>query len=187
VTLERLRLFVAVEVPREQRDRVGERVAAWRRPVWGGGWVPAESQHLTLKFLGWTPSERLEEVAGAIAAVAARHAPVTLRVTGVGGFPSLRRARVLWAGVDDPDAKLPALVKDLDEALERLGWAAEARAFTPHLTLARFRSPARLEGALPPEPVPPLEPFEVSRLVLFRSRLQRSGARYEPVLDWPLA
>jgi 2'-5' RNA ligase len=187
VTGERLRLFAAVEVPLEQRLRLAEHAARWRRDSWDARWVPPDNQHVTLKFLGWTPPERVGEVTHAIGGVAVRHAPLTARLDGLGGFPSLRRARVLWVGLDDPQRRLPALAGDLDTALEPHGFAPEARPFTAHLTVARFRTPVRLDGVLPAGGPAGFEPFHIDEVVLFRSRLHPGGARYEPVDRFGLA
>jgi 2'-5' RNA ligase len=183
--LERIRLFVAADVPTEQRRAVNDAVAAVRQESWGGRWPRLESQHVTLKFLGWTPEDRIEAVVDAAAAVAAGRRPASVRIDGLGAFPSLRRARVLWAGVDDPSGLLTGLAADLDSTFEALGYVVEKRPFTPHLTLARFRSPVRLEG-LPPRPWGELAPFELGGFRLYRSRLHPQGARYEVLATFDL-
>jgi 2'-5' RNA ligase len=179
VTAERLRLFVAADVPADHLERVAEVSEGLRARVPGGRWTAPENQHLTLKFLGSTPGERLDDVRAAIADVAGRHRPARVSLTAVGAFPSPRRARVVWIGVDDPGGLLPALAGDLERVLEPLGYPAERRAFTPHVTLARFATPARLDA--PPDDAVDAPPFSVDEIVLYRSRLSRAGARYEPL------
>jgi 2'-5' RNA ligase len=183
-TSERLRLFVAADVPEGHRADVAEWVATWRDERWGGRWLPPASQHVTLKFLGTTARERLEEAADAVATVARAHERAEVALDGLGGFPSLRRTRVLWLGVEDPSELLTRLAGALDDALAPLGSTAEKRRFTPHLTLARFPAPRRLETI--PEQAPALAPFEVSEAVLYRSHLHPRGACYEPLASFPL-
>ena len=114
--------------------------------------------------------------------VAGAHPPVTLRVRGLGAFPSTRRARVLWAGIDDPADVLAALVADLEAGLAE-EFRAEVRRFHPHLTVARSEPPLRLAGALrghaarlgavrrrPGRPLPESSPG-------------RSSPKYEPLRD----
>jgi 2'-5' RNA ligase len=176
--VEKLRLFVAISVPDEVRDRIDHEAAPLKERWPRARWIPVENQHVTLKFLGWTPSDRLEAVSEAIQIVARSHGPSDVSVTGLGAFPSERRVRVLWVGLDDPGSLLTRLASDLEKAFDPLGYPAEGRAFTPHLTLARFKVPER-----PKEPLPELqggwEPFPVERLELYRSRLHPKGARYE--------
>ncbi len=181
-----LRLFVAVTIPEEHRRAVDERLAPVRRQLSGARWVPVENQHVTCKFLGSTPADRLDAVNGVCRMVAAGRAPAELRLGGIGAFPSRKTVRVLWVGLHDPDGLLAGLAADLDQAFEPLGYAAEARRFTPHLTLARFRTPARL-GSLPDLVVEDLEPFPIESLELYRSRLSPSGARYERMGRFQLA
>jgi 2'-5' RNA ligase len=94
--------------------------------------------------------------------------------------------RVLWVGLHDSDKALVDLAKALDRGFEPLGFEPEKRDFTPHLTLARFKMPVRLDEPLPEIPVTDLPEFEVSALRLYRSHLSPKGARYEVVRDFPL-
>jgi len=118
---------------------------------------------------------------------AASAAPFEVRLTHLGVFPSPGRARVLWVGLDDPAQGLARLSAGLDERLAP-EFDPEERAFTPHLTVARFRSPVRIPE---PEALSAIScsapPFPVDRLVLYRSHLLGPrGSRYEIVGEYPL-
>ena len=132
-----LRLFVAVDVPEGVRDRVQDAVGPWRERLSRARWVPKQNQHVTLKFLGSTWPRLVGWVTETVEAVARRSEPFETRVTGLGAFPSARRARVLWAGLDDPAGGLASLAADLEGALAK-EFEPEKRAFTAHLTVARF-------------------------------------------------
>lgn len=181
---EKLRLFVAVDVPELHRDWLREQTTAWRETMPGARWTEPRNQHLTLKFLGWVPSDLMDDVAAACERVAKSHRTATLRLSAPGAFPTVGRARVLWVGVDDPAGLLTALAADLDRAFEPLGFESESRPFTAHLTLARFKVPARLD--IPELDAAPLGGFEVGSVGLWRSRLARAGAEYELLQSWPL-
>ncbi|MDP9234003.1 MAG: RNA 2',3'-cyclic phosphodiesterase [Actinomycetota bacterium] len=183
---ERLRLFVAVDVPTDHLARVQELTAPLRAELGGARWTSESNQHITVKFLGSTPSERLAEVAEVCADVAARHASAEVHLNGLGAFPSLRRARVLWMGIDDPDGVLQRVAGALDRGFEALGYAREPRVYTPHLTLARMKSPAPIRGPLPVMPTQ-LSPFSIDHLTLYRSRLSPRGAVYEVLERFALA
>lgn len=173
---EKLRLFVAVDAPEDQLARLNRAIVPLKERFEKARWLPQANQHITLKFLGSTPSDRFEAVREVVEIVARSHAPATVSLAGLGAFPSPRRARVLWVGIDDPAELLTGVAADLSEAFEPLGYRVEAREFTPHLTLARFKVPARLEDV--PE-APDFEPFVVDRLLVYLSRLHPHGARYE--------
>lgn len=180
-----MRLFVAVGVPVAISDRIETDVAGVLRTVLPGArWTRPEGRHLTLKFLGEVPDERVATVADAIGRAAAAHRPFSAAFTRVGGFPNLRRPRVLWVGIGPGAPEMAALAASVDEELAGEGFDREARPFAAHLTLARFKTPA----PVPPRPpvVVPDEPFEVVEAVLFRSRLHPKGAVYTPVASFGL-
>lgn len=183
--IEKLRLFAAVRVPEEHRRRIDHSTRALREALPRARWVSLENQHVTLKFLGWTPSDRLGALAEVFEIAAAGRARSECSIAQLGAFPRARRARVLWVGLDDPAALLSGLATDLEASLEPLGYRREERPFTPHLTLARFKVPQRVEHLLPQLP-DDLPPFPVDRLELFRSRLHPTGARYEPIACYEL-
>ena len=177
-----LRLFAAVGIPEDIRGSLSEAVLPVRERFPKARWVPIQNQHVTVKFLGSTYPRLVEWATGSISTVAGRYAPFPTRVEGLGTFPSGRKARVLWAGLDDGDGRLERLAAALDEALAR-EFAPEKRDFTPHLTVARFDPPALLD---PLEVAFESEPFEIGRIVLFRSHLRRPAPVYEPLGIFPL-
>jgi 2'-5' RNA ligase len=185
---ERLRLFIAVDLPPDLLEDLNTTLAPVRaRPeVESARWTVPANQHVTLKFLGWVDAGVLDGVAGTLASVAFSHEPATISLAGLGAFPSEMRARVLWVGLDDPAGLLAALARDLEAALVPLGFEAEPRAFTPHLTLARFKPPASVAGVLSDEPRVTAPSFEVGHLALYRSHLHPKGARYEVLATIPL-
>ena len=177
-----LRLFAAIEIPEEVRGALAEAVTPVRERFSRARWVPIQNQHVTVKFLGSTWPRLVEWVTETISGVAGRHEPFPTRVEGLGAVPNGRKARVLWAGLDEAGGRLARLAASLDEALAR-EFASEKRAFAPHLTVARFDPPVGLD---PLEVVFESEPFEIDRIVLFRSHLRRPAPVYESIGTFPL-
>jgi len=180
-----VRLFVALDIPAEVRRAIGETIARLRDVARGARWVRAEGVHVTLKFIGEIAAERVAsieaELRGAGVAV-----PIEAKFRGTGFFPNERHPRVFWAGVE-ASPNLAELARDVDQRLSRLGIAAEAREFRPHLTLARFKS----EDGLPRlrEEIKKLEPFDfgsmrASEFYLFQSELGRGGAKYTKLANF---
>lgn len=184
MTEKPLRLFLAMSVPADPLLWLDEATAGWRDLWPGARWTKTDNQHVTLKFLGATPPDLLEPVTAACLTAASRHRPAPLRLGEAGVFPNKRRARVLWVGLDDPSRLLAALAGDLDAVLEPLGFRSEARPYTAHLTLARFKTPVPIEE-LPrlPEAPPAFTPASID---LWRSRLSPRGANYERLAELPL-
>ena len=145
-------------------------------------WVADENVHLTLKFLGEVPEERLADVCRAVDDAAAGVSSFELHLKGFGVFPSPRRPSVVWAGID-LDPTLGELCSRTEEALNKLGYPKENRRFHPHLTLGRARKkgrPSEFEGFA--EAVEQLEysdDFRVESVDVVRSVLMPSGAVYD--------
>ncbi|HYH27479.1 MAG TPA: RNA 2',3'-cyclic phosphodiesterase [Actinomycetota bacterium] len=183
-----LRLFAAVDLP-PTAERAAERaIEAWRVRLSGGMWVPSERWHVTVKFLGRTPTDVLEDVRGACAAAASRIRPFRVGLDGLGVFPSPGRARVLWIGLRDREGGLPALARAVDDELANL-FPPETRPFSPHLTVARFKPFTDMRAVIEELRSTRVEasPFRVGKLVLYRSHLSPKGARYEPVGTFALS
>jgi len=184
--VSRIRSFIALPLPDEARARL----AALRRAADPGApvrWVAPDAIHLTLKFLGELEPERVDAVKGALARLGWGRGAFDFTLAGVGGFPSLARPRVLWAGVTGGAETVVALAEQVEGALEPLGFPREARRFTPHLTIGRVKDVPRggprgwgerfgAAAVLAPSVV------RAETLVLYESRLSPSGARYSPLL-----
>ena len=119
--VEKLRLFVAVPVPEDHLAAVDAAVAPLKDKISGARWAPIAKQHVTLKFLGTTPSDRLLAVEDVIATVARSHAPREVTHQGIGALPRERRARVIWAGIDDPAGLLGSLAADVKRRAKQRG------------------------------------------------------------------
>jgi 2'-5' RNA ligase len=152
--------------------------------------VRLDGLHLTIRFLGITPSERLPAVSAAVAAVAALEPPFVVAIRGAGAFPNVRRPRALWLGIDAGAAELADLSRMMNVELAGAGWPPDDRPFRPHLTLARsdgVRAGAATAAALIAASAAFSVSFTADRLVLFESLTGGGPARYEPLSDHPLA
>jgi 2'-5' RNA ligase len=176
---DKLRLFTAVTVPDAHLSWLDDEVEDLKA-LPGARWSPLANQHVTLNFLGWIPGSELDRVMAVLDLVVPRQSAGAVSLAGLGAFPHERRARVLWVGIDDPEGLLARLAAALGEEMRVVGYEPEDRAYTPHLTLARLKTPRSVAGLLPALPGPP-GPFPIDRVTLFRSRLSPSGSRYEVV------
>jgi 2'-5' RNA ligase len=137
-----MRLFCGIEIP--AGVSVGMEALIGRlRPLAKLSWTSVEKLHVTTKFIGEWPEERLAEIERALAGVP-RPGPVEIGIRGLGWFPNERNPRVLWAGIEAGDP-LRNLARDTDQCIAALGVVSEERDFNPHLTLARRRDPVPIE------------------------------------------
>ena len=179
-----VRLFVAIETPEEGKRAVARALAPWRDRFPKARWVPEENWHVTVKFLGWTSPRLLGWVPEQVTSAVRGSVPFETSLTVLGAFPSPRRARVLWAGLDDHAGRMAEVALALDVRLAK-EFKPETRAFSPHLTVARSEPPLRLPGGFDSTPVEPVV-FRVDRVTLFRSHLKRPAPTYEPLATFPL-
>lgn len=187
------RLFVAVPVPPEALDACRALIDGVRRGPAGRGarWVRTENLHLTLRFLGATPADRVPAVEAAVRRAAAGIGAFDVRLAGAGAFPPSGRPRALWLGIVGGAAELGAIASALEEPLSELGWPPDGRPFRPHLTVARTDAASIAEGArvaadLVAAATGWSASFVADRVVLYRSHLRAGPPLYEPVAGVPL-
>ncbi len=207
---EAWRLFVAIPVPGEVRDALARAIEPVRRRVRGGRWQSPETWHLTLRFLGDTPTGAIPPIERAVGATAAGRPPFRLELGRAGSFEHRRGGRIAWVGLVEGEQEVAALAERLARAIAPNEPTAPLQA---HLTIAReapdglvealaavlagLRSadvprgavPGRVGlGSRPPAPVDRPEPlaWTADRLVLYRSVLGPSGATHTPLLEAPL-
>ncbi|MFH1736968.1 MAG: RNA 2',3'-cyclic phosphodiesterase [Actinomycetota bacterium] len=184
------RLFLALPLTDDAKAELEAAQAALSTSLPGAKWVSPDGMHLTLKFLGPVKYDLIEEGIVEAAQKAVKKLKIyKLSLNGLGAFPSDRRPRVVWARVAD-GGESERLAGLLDEALRPLGFPTEGREFTPHITLARLKTPIILDN---PEifnqlgkAVRRLE-IPAEAVTLYESILSREGTKYFALAEFPLA
>jgi RNA 2',3'-cyclic 3'-phosphodiesterase len=188
-----LRSFIAIEIPAAVQTEIAHSTASFKKALPGTlvRWVAPQNVHLTLKFLGDVPSTILEQLAEAVKVEAASHSIFSISVGGLGAFPTQRRARVIWIGLDAPPA-LEALQHAVETVVAQLGFAPEGRPFSPHLTVGRVGPNVngsdlqRIRTQLETAQVGALGTLRVEAVHIFKSDLQPGGAVYTRLFSLPM-
>lgn len=192
--MELPRLFIGLPLPPEHLEGFEAQARNLRRVMTSRcSWPRPENRHVTLKFLGETPADRLPDIRRALAGVSWRAFAVQ---PGAGGFfPSARRPAVIVVGLACGDEECRALYAAIEAALAPLGFPPETRPFSPHVTLARVKRPApgedwRAVSALLAKTIWPCA--TAGRFVLWQSVLGRRGGgtpgpEYVPLGEYPAA
>ncbi|MEO7664491.1 MAG: RNA 2',3'-cyclic phosphodiesterase [Candidatus Limnocylindrales bacterium] len=182
------RLFVAVPVPEDVASAVGAVIDSTRAALGDDArairWVQMAGLHLTIRFLGPTPPDRIPEIRAAVDAVTADHARFAVRLAGAGAFPEAGRPRALWIGISEGVDGLAAIAGDLETRLAAAGWQMERRPYRPHVTVARTDGirVGPVAATILAEVASVLDVgFEADRIVLYRSHLGSGPGRYEPL------
>jgi 2'-5' RNA ligase len=179
-----MRLFTGLDLPEDVVANL-ERLLAKLRPAAPIAWSAPANLHITTKFIGEWPDERLEQLKRALASLPSRPA-IEVVIRRLGFYPNARAPRVFWCGVEAPG--LSNLAEDTDQATERLGVGPEIRAFSPHLTLARIKErqdSGGLAKAVQALAEAEFGRFEARRFFLYRSRLQPGGSVYTKLAEFP--
>jgi len=184
-----IRAFLAIAPPDNVRQAMAAVQNRLKYCVAGAiSWVRPEGIHLTLKFFGNIAETDIDRITAAVGPVAARFAPLDLRVRRVGFFPDSRRPRVIWLGLEGDVSALKALQEEVDHELARYGFSREDRDFRAHLTLARIKSARGLTGLdrlTKKSEVYEAGRFQAEGLTLFRSNLTPQGAIYSKLAGYP--
>jgi RNA 2',3'-cyclic 3'-phosphodiesterase len=178
-----MRLFVALEIPGEIRNRLRDLIAELRPICQDARWATPEQMHVTLKFIGHAidrpENENFAALRAALRGIQSP-APVDLQFRGLGFFPNSRHPRVFWCGIEASE-NLARLAVEIGEALEPLGIPAETRDYKPHLTLARFKMPQpvpRLAHLAEQNAAREFGSVHTAEFHLFESITKPSGAEY---------
>lgn len=177
-----MRIFVAIDLPAEIRRNIARLTDLLKPTASQIRWTHPEGLHVTLKFIGELPAEKLPEATTRLGTIRVP-GPLALQVRGVGYFPNARAPRVIWLGLDcGPD--LPALAALVEEALLPLGISKGNRPFAAHLTLGRLKVPGSVSGLQ--ELLRKREPLEFGAFVaeefyLYESQLSPGGSVYRKI------
>lgn len=179
-----MRLFTGIDLPESVTARLS-RLMDLLRPAADVRWSTPASLHITTKFIGAWPGERLEELERALAGLPGC-AAIPISVEKLGFFPNARSPRVFWAGIAS-GPELQRLARDTDAALARLGVIPEQRAFSPHLTLARIPNPPvdGLLDAIRQVTDTDFGSFEADRFHLYLSKPGPKGSVYTKLAEFP--
>ena len=186
---ETVRAFIALPLPELVRDHlraIRERLLPYHFPL---RWVSPENVHLTLKFLGDIPHDTVPALSAAMETAGRDGVPLSLAAKGIGVFPTVKKARVVWAGLKGETDALIRFQAVLDKALAETGVPPETRPFRAHLTLARSKGrvePESLTSAMAELAGVETDPFTADELVLFRSKLSPRGATYSRLAAAPI-
>ncbi len=183
-----IRSFIAINLPDRVTRSIADLIAELRKTGVDVAWVPAEKIHLTLKFLGNTVDSMIPEIMERISKKLSHYNAFYIKIVGTGCFPSEKRPRVLWIGIEG-SAVLNSIQKDMDTEFAQLGFAAEDRPFSPHLTVGRVRSQKRITEMMRRFTEFRTADFgivEVKGIRIMKSELKPAGAEYTCIAEIPI-
>jgi 2'-5' RNA ligase len=177
-----MRLFVGIAIPPD----IGEMLWSLTGGLPGARWMPPESYHLTLRFLGEAGRPQAKELHDMLSPIAAPGFEIAL--SGIDYFGTSSRPRVLWAGVD-PSLPLNQLARKVNRAARQAEFPGDDRGFTPHVTIARLSDTSLVEvmAFVQQKALFRAPSFSVTQFTLFESRPGGGAPAYIPLADYPLS
>lgn len=180
------RTFIALEMNNALQSHLAGVIHQVAQVLPGIRWVDPSNIHLTLAFLGELTDEQLAEAIQATELVSQQAQPFSYRLSHLGTFGSPRFPRVIWMGIEEPVGSLASLHRMLNRHLQRRGFEVDTRPFSPHLTLARLKSPLSLEEQQKlqslltnkAQSLVSLDSYSAHHLYVMKSELLRMGAHY---------
>lgn len=184
MTLDKHRTFIAVRIQaskpilnalQEFKDELSNEAVKW---------VRTDLMHLTLAFLGSTPSRMIPPIVEILNHTAGSFVPFSIQVRGAGVFPKETKPRVLWVGIEDPPENLKKIQAHLSQQIAELGFSLEERAFNPHLTLGRIkylRNLEMLKKLLEKYRNADFHEEYISELIFYESITRPEGPEYLPL------
>jgi len=176
-----LRLFIALPLPAEVEQRLGQLIEEFRPRGSNVKWAKPGNIHLTVKFLGDTDEKLVPRISQEIDSVATRFSAIPVVIDALGGFPNLKRPRVIWVGSSLGIDNAAKIARQIDLAMRQLSFEKEKRPFKAHLTLGRVRQGRPIDNLAAQLSSYKLEPitFTLDQLTLFKSTLTPAGPIYD--------
>jgi 2'-5' RNA ligase len=178
-----IRAFVGIRIDPNMAQGIAEVQSQLKGSLSGIRWVGNDKLHLTLKFLGEVQEDKVEPIIETLEGALRDISQFSIFGRGIGVFPDIRRARILWVGLEAKP--LASIATGVESVLEPIGFPRERRSFKPHLTIGRWRNFDGSSDRLKQE----IERFKnydfgearVEEVVLFQSVLKPEGAVYSPL------
>jgi RNA 2',3'-cyclic 3'-phosphodiesterase len=178
--MENIRTFIAIDIPQEIKMELDKLIIELRSYAPDIRWVRAANLHLTLRFLGDIPKHSVGDLAAELAKNVTGFGPFHISLSGVGGFPNLKRARIIWIGGGEGCERLKDLEPLVEKSCVNLSLGEADKPFSCHLTIGRVKFPkgheklvSEIESMSFDSPL-----FEVGEIVIFKSELLPAGPRY---------
>lgn len=178
---EQIRCFLSIALPDQLKKQLSDYMQDLKKIVPQIRWTKTENLHLTLKFLGEQPAEKLDQLITNTYLTYSDIGPITLSTGNFGGFPNRKQVRVIWLGIEsNPEIIIEQLHSRIEQSLEPLGFPYESKPYTAHLTLGRNKERVKCQALWTYLHEPPFPPFRftVDHIFLMRSLLTNKGPQY---------
>lgn len=185
-----MRTFISVELPDEIREKIVAIIDTLKEVGSGVKWVEKKNLHITLKFLGWVPDEKIDNLKELVRQAAEGHKIFNAKFEELGTFPPGKRPRVIWVGTSTGAEELKNLAISIEKTLSKAGYRSEEREFAPHITIGRVKEKKKLDDlakAIDSKKNSKFGETVVGEVCIMKSTLTPKGPIYEVIEKVKLA
>ncbi len=182
--MSKIRTFIAIEIPTQIKNKIAELQESLKEIGGRISWTKPGNIHLTLKFLGDTDKNIIDEIGVELQQAVQNITGFKITVQGTGVFPNFKRPRVIWIGAKHEGDQLQELAANVQDCMEKFGFEKENRRFSAHLTLGRVKDTRGIEPVmdkLKNYDELEVDSFVVKEFYLIKSELHPAGAIYKPL------
>ncbi|MCX7991736.1 MAG: RNA 2',3'-cyclic phosphodiesterase [Proteobacteria bacterium] len=187
--MDKLRLFVAIDIDREGIDKIIPLQKHLAEVLKDVRWTKEDTWHITIKFLGEVKASLLDKIAHCLNEIKNNFSAFTLELDKLDFFPDARIPRVIFLGLKEC-LELKKLAGEIENKLAEIGFPKEKREFHGHLTLGRIKDTKKFLQSNPKYrdmQVPSIQySFDVKEFHLYKSELKKDGPSYTRLFSFNL-
>jgi len=173
------RIFIAIDIEKNIQDQIYGYSLKTFSNIGTIRIIPPENLHITLKFIGKTGDNKIEDIKGIINSSVSSIGRFDLDLDNdIGGFPHKERARIAFIGTGSRSDGFKEVFDSLVLGLEKIGAIRAKGNFHPHLTIARIKKPMDISGMIRNSSLFWKSSIKITHVTLYESILAREGAKY---------
>jgi RNA 2',3'-cyclic 3'-phosphodiesterase len=175
-----IRAFIAIDLSHEARKEISRIQDVLKAVDANIKWVDPETIHITLKFLGDIPEDKIPQISAGLENITKTFEPFEITLDKLGVFPKWNFPQIIWVGINDKNDVLSGITADIDKFLREIGFETAKREFKAHATIGRVRSSKnkdKLKNIAIKISIPPIA-TKISRITLYKSNLTPTGPIY---------
>jgi 2'-5' RNA ligase len=179
----KIRSFIAIELSSGAKEEVSRVLEELKKAKADVKWVKPNAVHLTLKFLGYVPEEKIPKIKECLEEVCRNFSPFDIALGGIGTFPFWTRPKVLWIGIGEGKEKVKSLAKEIEKVMTPEGFEKSSLGFKAHITAGRIKPPGKIKHLQKISNDIQIEQIasHIDKVILYKSDLTSEGAIHTPL------
>lgn len=178
-----IRAFIAFDLSDEVKEELSHLQNELKKVDADVKWIEPKNIHLTLKFLGNVEEPKTKDIKKVLDDIASHNKKFEITISGLGAFPDIYKMSVIWVGIEKGDSEAKRIAGLIEDALVKMDFPKESRAFRSHFTLGRLKTPRNKVGLSDKMSYLRVQPKSclIDSIILMQSTLTSHGSIYTPL------